>query len=82
VDATDSTQLRLIHPQEGDREPKLFTYDHCFHSHSPSTSNGNGLPHHDQPQIFDRIGVEVVESAFAGYNACVFAYGQTGEFLK
>ena len=28
--------------------------------------------------MFNDLGVEVVESAFSGYNACVFAYGQTG----
>lgn len=29
-------------------------------------------------QIFYDLGTEVIESAFEGYNACVFAYGQTG----
>ena len=24
------------------------------------------------------LGLDVVDSAFKGYNACVFAYGQTG----
>ncbi len=29
-------------------------------------------------QVFQDLGVPVLESAFQGYNACVFAYGQTG----
>ena len=29
-------------------------------------------------QVFDDLGVDVVDSAYQGYNACVFAYGQTG----
>ena len=28
--------------------------------------------------MFKCLGVDVVNSAYAGYNACVFAYGQTG----
>lgn len=29
-------------------------------------------------QIFHDLGEPVLQSAFEGYNACVFAYGQTG----
>ena len=29
-------------------------------------------------QVFRDLGLDVIESAFNGYNACVFAYGQTG----
>lgn len=29
-------------------------------------------------QIFNDLGTDVIDSAFEGYNACVFAYGQTG----
>lgn len=28
-------------------------------------------------QVFDDLGQGVLESAFEGYNACIFAYGQT-----
>ena len=31
-----------------------------------------------QEQVFNDLGTDVVDSAFEGYNACVFAYGQTG----
>ncbi len=29
-------------------------------------------------QVYASLGRSVLESAFQGYNACVFAYGQTG----
>jgi len=31
-----------------------------------------------QELIFDKLGIGIVEHAFEGYNACIFAYGQTG----
>ena len=29
-------------------------------------------------QVFEDLGNDVIQSAFEGYNACIFAYGQTG----
>lgn len=29
-------------------------------------------------QVFDDLGTDVIQAAFEGYNACIFAYGQTG----
>jgi kinesin family protein 13 len=31
-----------------------------------------------QDKVFDCLGKDVLENAFEGYNACIFAYGQTG----
>jgi len=31
-----------------------------------------------QVDVFDALGKGVLESSFNGYNACIFAYGQTG----
>lgn len=31
-----------------------------------------------QKQVYDDIGVEMLDHAFEGYNVCIFAYGQTG----
>jgi hypothetical protein len=28
--------------------------------------------------VFKDLGIDVLNSAFEGYNACIFAYGQTG----
>lgn len=52
---------------------KEFTFDHSYWSCNSSD------PHFaSQQQVFQDLGLEVVESAFEGYNACIFAYGQTG----
>lgn len=32
----------------------------------------------DQAEVFEQVGSGVLNNAFAGYNACIFAYGQTG----
>ena len=32
----------------------------------------------DQSGVFDLVGRGVLDNAFLGYNACIFAYGQTG----
>ena len=32
-----------------------------------------------QEFVFEQLGADVLENAFAGYNACIFAYGQTGQ---
>ena len=29
-------------------------------------------------QVYQDLGTEVLQAAFDGYNACLFAYGQTG----
>lgn len=34
-----------------------------------------------QEKVFDSVGRDILENAFQGYNACIFAYGQTGEWL-
>lgn len=31
-----------------------------------------------QDKVFDCLGKDVLVNAFEGYNACIFAYGQTG----
>ncbi|XP_060805148.1 kinesin-like protein Klp98A [Amyelois transitella] len=59
---------------DGTREKyKDFTFDHSYWSYD------SGDPHYaSQEQVFSDLGLDVIDSAFEGYNACVFAYGQTG----
>ncbi len=33
-----------------------------------------------QDEVYGCLGKDVVGNAFDGYNACIFAYGQTGKF--
>jgi hypothetical protein len=32
----------------------------------------------NQEVVFDCLGRDILVNAFQGYNACIFAYGQTG----
>ena len=32
--------------------------------------------------VFDSVGRDILDNAFQGYNACIFAYGQTGNFPR
>lgn len=35
-----------------------------------------------QELIFEKLGAEIVKHAIEGYNACIFAYGQTGSLIN
>ncbi|XP_012280682.1 kinesin-like protein KIF14 [Orussus abietinus] len=51
-----------------------FSYDHCFVSHLDACTPG----HASQETVFNTMVLPLVQSAFEGYNVCLFAYGQTG----
>eukprot|EP00435_Cladocopium_sp_Y103_P060391 s740_g22.t1 len=48
------------------QQPHVFAFDHVFGVDST------------QPQVFDMLGMPLLDKAFEGYNATIFAYGQTG----
>lgn len=52
---------------------KSFSYDFSYDSINSTSPNFV-----TQEKIFEDLGTDVLQSAFEGYNACVFAYGQTG----
>eukprot|EP00794_Sanderia_malayensis_P019956 gene19956-21910_t len=52
---------------------KDFSYDHSYWS-----ADSRDRHFATQEQVFSDLGKEVINSAFEGYNACIFAYGQTG----
>lgn len=54
-------------------KPKTFAFDHCFYSLDPGVDNFAS-----QNIVFDALGRDILDNAFQGYNACIFAYGQTG----
>ena len=58
------------------KEPKTFAFDHCFNS-----INVKG-DYAGQEKVFQCLGRDILDNAFQGYNACIFAYGQTGNFLN
>lgn len=49
-----------------------------------SLGKGNGgidAPDSNQAAMYDDLGAPVVTSVLAGFNACIFAYGQTGRWV-
>ena len=63
--------IRIVLPFR--KEPKPFAFDHCFNS-----LNVNG-EYASQEKVFQCLGSDILDNAFQGYNACIFAYGQTGK---
>jgi len=57
---------------------QTFAFDHCFWSMDPNEENKFS----NQEHVFQSLGAELLDNAFAGYNACIFAYGQTGRHTK
>ncbi|KAJ8918780.1 hypothetical protein NQ315_015100 [Exocentrus adspersus] len=54
------------------KQPKTFAFDHCFCSVDPANDNFAS-----QEVVFNHLGRDILDNAFQGYNACIFAYGQT-----
>lgn len=48
-----------------------FCYDHCFWSFDRNSSE-----YASQETIYSSLAHPLLESAFEGYNTCLFAYGQ------
>jgi kinesin family protein 13 len=67
-----------------DGKERSFAFDHCFWSHDGFREEKDGKfvstsdKYADQNAVFDKVGKEILENAWAGYHCCLFAYGQTG----
>ncbi|KAM3851309.1 kinesin-like protein KIF16B isoform 3-T3 [Vipera latastei] len=73
---TKITNLKIPEGGTGDlgrERTKTFTYDFSYFSADPESPN-----YASQEMVFNNLGIDVLQSAFEGYNACIFAYGQTG----
>lgn len=66
--------FRWIYFFENRKQPKTFAFDHCLYSVDLSHEN-----YASQEVVFDCLGRDILDNAFQGYNACIFAYGQTGK---
>ncbi|TRY86731.1 hypothetical protein DNTS_029013 [Danionella cerebrum] len=71
----------ILHPANGNlgkgdsrAKPKVFAYDYCFWSMDEAETGKFA----GQDVVFECLGESLLDSAFLGYNACIFAYGQTG----
>ena len=65
---TDSNKLKIKDPAGG--EEKEFKFDRCIWSHD-DTHGGLKTNQH----VYDDLGVTLLNNAFNGYNATIFAYG-------
>lgn len=53
--------------------PKVFNFDRSYWSFDRSDSHYAG-----QDNLYQDLGIPLLDNAFQGYNNCIFAYGQTG----
>ncbi|KAG7376955.1 hypothetical protein PHYPSEUDO_012380 [Phytophthora pseudosyringae] len=60
-----STENETIEVKANDGSPQKFTFDHVFGEDA------------DQKTVFESVAQPVVQDIMAGYNATIFAYGQT-----
>lgn len=65
-------QVTIKNPSGG--EYKSFTYDFLYNSCLDSTHEDYA----SQDTVWNDIGTELLDAAWAGYNYSLFAYGQTG----
>ncbi|XP_076464871.1 uncharacterized protein LOC143296707 isoform X2 [Babylonia areolata] len=54
---------------------KHFAFDYCYDC---SVDRGHCAAFASQQLVYQDLGTEVLQAACDGYNACLFAYGQTG----
>jgi kinesin family protein 1 len=54
---------------------KHYKYDYSYWS---CEENINDQKFATQEQVYQDLGIEMLEHSFEGYNVCIFAYGQTG----
>ncbi|KAL8426577.1 hypothetical protein Efla_001594 [Eimeria flavescens] len=65
-------------------EPRTFAFDYSYWSHDGYEEIDGycrplpGSNYADQSRVFNELGKEVLDNAWDGYHACLFAYGQTG----
>ena len=59
----------------GDGTKQNFAYDRSFWSFDNSGDFAS------QSMIYEKMGQPLLDSAFEGYNTCLFAYGQVQKFF-
>ncbi|KAI2652292.1 Kinesin-like protein KIF13B [Labeo rohita] len=70
------SRVCLFSPQAFPRDLavfQVFAYDYCFWS----MDEAEAAKFAGQDVVFQCLGESLLDSAFQGYNACIFAYGQT-----
>lgn len=83
VDMGSDNAVTITDPSDHGKRHK-FTYDYSFWSHDDFTTADDGLlvptsaRYADQQRVFNELGSDLVDASLEGYNAALFAYGQTG----
>ena len=70
----EDQEVRLTNPEAPDDKPRKFAFHRAYYS----TDDSMGHPPVTNKEVFDDIGKEVLEQIYQGFNATIFAYGQTG----
>eukprot|EP01062_Namystynia_karyoxenos_P042054 TRINITY_DN3070_c0_g1_i1.p1 TRINITY_DN3070_c0_g1~~TRINITY_DN3070_c0_g1_i1.p1 ORF type:complete len:1563 (+),score=509.72 TRINITY_DN3070_c0_g1_i1:92-4780(+) len=73
----DRTTEVSASPRSKKPEKTYFTFDHCFWS-VKDDEVPVGVQYASQAEVYNTLGVPVVDNAMKGYNSAVIAYGQTG----
>ncbi len=74
----------ITNPENG--KANDFTFDFSYWSHDRFVDDEHGVLRKDSPDsryasqqdVFNDVGVDILNNAFNGYNCSLFAYGQTG----
>lgn len=68
---------------------KTYAYDYSYWSFDGYVTEPNGYlapaagsRYCDQRRLYDDLGTDVLANAWNGYNACIFAYGQTSSGMN
>jgi hypothetical protein len=75
-------KTKLTDPSTG--QTREFNFDFSFWSHDGFIVNEEGYnisvskKYADQMEVFNKVGIEILNNAWEGYHCCLFAYGQTG----
>merc|ERR1712224_230831 len=80
-----SKDTTTIYDPSNPKDTRSFTFDYSYWSHDGEYEDENGYfssqpgsKYVDQEQIFQDIGVTILNNTWKGYNTSLFAYGQTG----
>jgi hypothetical protein len=70
--AMRENNVQLKNPSSGDWD--CFAYTHAFWSHD----NKNGRVIFTNADLFEKVGAQMLQNSYDGFNSTIFAYGQTG----
>ena len=70
----EGQEVRLQNPEAPGDKPRKFGFHRAYFS----TDDSMGHPPVTNGEVFQDVGKEVLGQIYQGYNATIFAYGQTG----